>query len=127
MRKIKFRAWDKKRNEWFRHGELHLDMNGNVYLDCTKEPCNDRFDIVWFTGLHDKNGVEIYEGDITIQKLSNGLKREGVIEYGQSSFIVKGSDNSFDYLHNHYTLLQEYALEVIGNIHQDKALLETKQ
>ena len=59
MREIKFRAWDKIGNKWFvdlpvciqidREGELNCFNGGVIYQ---------------YTGLHDKNGKEIYEGDI---------------------------------------------------------------
>lgn len=61
-REIKFRAWDKNSNEWFVpmfirrqwYKDLYQYAEG-VVLDCP---------IVQFTGLKDKNGREIYEGDV---------------------------------------------------------------
>jgi len=67
-----------------------------------------------FTGLKDKNGKEIYGGDIVQRLGDNGYVSKGVIEHYRSAFRIRGDDNSYDYLHDH---VPEHQLEVIGNVH----------
>ena len=125
MINIRFRAWDKKKNDWFDEdsGDLYIELNGNINFGWNGEVMDDytnRIILVQYTGLKDKKGVEIYEGDVLFHPLQG--RRKVYYPYSErvASYGLRNIDNGFG-----STLQDSHAVwEVIGNIYENPELLE---
>ncbi len=95
--------------EVYREHESYLPNGGNI----------DEY-LMQFTGILDKNGKEIYEGDIVVfDGLSN--REDKVVGEGEVNFICGAFGVDAYYLHE----LKNTRLEVIGNIYENPDLLNS--
>ncbi len=123
MREIKFRAWDKKKKVMMFNIGISNFGAGQLGIYCSRT--NDSFDrwhedidLLQYTGLKDKNGKEIYEGDIISVSCAGGdMVFEIVWEKNNARFNRKDTP----YLSGGVTYGE--TTEIIGNIYENKDLL----
>ena len=143
MREIKFRFWDKRVNK-FRHelGHVHNNKVFDIYNDhggmftsgLVKEDVSDHVVVQQYTGLKDKKGVEIYEGDIVERRRERGLVDFNDRNYGgilgwnllQYQYVPykkegwvyaeKGEDGELPEIEFYYGCPPDKSWEVVGNI-----------
>ena len=123
MREIKFRAWDKRMNVMIEEYPIpgnYISINNLIgYF-------SDRYIPLQYTGLKDKNGKEIYEGDIVIYEYE---KKPATIKFGKG-YQGEPADGMYPYWGwyvdgwlDHYAFAGD-EIEVIGNIYENPELLE---
>lgn len=138
MRTIKFRGYNRKNNIWL-YG-FYLQNRGQHFV------CPDEFatgkswedyeidpeTLGQFTGLFDKNGAEIYEGDIVSHPYIDPIFRAIVDEssvkskvaFHDGAFVINYDVDDFIFLD---AFIREGHVEVVGNIHDNPELLTTSK
>ena len=118
-REIKFRAWHKDLKKMFKIGQITLEKgiwnfepNDRDFIGMSI-PCQPSFVLMQYTGLHDKNGKEIYEGDII--RIKNSLiEIEGEVIFNtiDLSFEVYDKENDCKemlwYTNKEFEVLRKY-------------------
>ena len=150
MREIKFRVWDKATKS-FAYGVIGGE---NAFFNITADGPhlnmlryhNNKAPIDLLTGLKDKNGKEIYEGDILSGMYGEQLKEPlekifGKIEFFKGGFIINfphltkplydidGNGNIMWRTQQHFTRQEWFyrieEIEIVGNIHENPKLLKS--
>ena len=126
MREIKFRAWDKSLKEMYLAKPLAIMFhNEHIFLHCFDFKANSlspditKLILMQLTGLHDKDGKEIYTGDLIIHQSRNNKKPHPVIFHkgafcGDYGLIYPFFDENWD---------KYCEIEVVGNIYKNPELL----
>lgn len=125
-REIKFRAWDKKHRKYAKILKVYFGSDGsNLGALIEDYETNYAFELQanqvefeQYTGLKDKNGKEIYEGDVLRFKMHTG-------EYENYEIVFR--DVTFEAINADGTNFISYSIwnigEVVGNIHENPELL----
>jgi len=116
MKQIKFRAWDKKEKRWVTNEEWLrvVPISASLKLPSICEIMQDEYEVMQFTGLTDKQGKEIYEGDI-VSRLPK-RKRGEYYEPKVVEWYLAQNHNGFNIAGKNW--------EVIGNIYKNPNLIK---
>ena len=124
---IRFRAWDKQTKRLYQVQSLQfyganntvdacwtngVDFDGESTLGEPELNNLHNLELMQYTGLKDKNGVEIYEGDIVKLNVPTYKTFTKVIHTLYDAFVLESNVESNDYI------------EILGNIHNNPELLE---
>lgn len=116
---IKFRVFNKRTHE-IEIRPIIVIQEDSIVVSSRENDLIDDYVLMQSTGLTDKNGKEIFEGDII--RVIYGNEQGETLMHG--NYVMK---NPFEYeLVESMWLIHSHEIEVIGNIHQHPHLLETK-
>lgn len=127
MREIKFRVWDNIAKKYIDSRYVSISGLGLLHVakriikNCFRPPHtrkNPWFIVEQYTGLRDKNGTEIYDGDILIGDTGEPIEY-WVVKFSDSGFVGECAGVA-------EPLFELTNLEVIGNIHENSELVEEK-
>ncbi|MGH1274030.1 YopX family protein [Bacillus cereus] len=116
MRSIKFRVWNlmsKKMMDW---GEI-FDLPAWEIFPGTPE--QRAFNVMQYTGLKDKNGKEIYEGDIL--EFSGNVVALGIVKYNENFATFQACNGNSGWLFGNESGTN---IEILGNIYENPELVK---
>ena len=145
MGELKFRAWNKKQRLMVYFNLYNLN-NGMLHSDVRPDMAIEKCAIMQYTGLKDKKGKEIYEGDILLieDTYKDRILEDGsgptepanhlapvIYDYGTYGLHIKERGETFNIGFWSFERICSEGiwnneLEVIGNIYENKELLEGK-
>ena len=106
-RKIKFRIWDKINKKWLNCFNANLLNIGDL----------SNVELMQYTGIKDKNGVEIYEGDIVLIRIDKtNILHKTIVKFKHGAFIADIIGNN-DYIYLFHFGFNKDDFEVVGNIY----------
>ena len=138
----KFRAWDKTTNQMrgcygFNDMEREVyvcsvaddEFNGQLKTVHALKRSFDEVVVMQSTGLKDKNGVEIYEGDyLSLIIFEANKKYKGEVVFFKGSFCLTVQIKGHEYTVPFHEMSEvDNLLEVLGNIYENPELLEVAE
>ena len=129
MREIKFRVWEIKSKSWVSE-KIVLNSDGKIwaYGFTPFEDFTDKVIINFFTGLKDKNGKEIYEGDIIHSKWEENYvgsdDSKEIVFFHNGEFVMNKSGKPEEFNFSVHFHCHPKHIKVIGNIYENHELLK---
>lgn len=122
MREIKFRAWDKVAKNMF------VIFDASEQTEWFLPKWKDRYEVMQYTGLKDRTGKEVYEGDIVLIEHSERYGATTSIFKIQPGISLWGYEYNWEFIKGYFCtthiLKDNYSnLEVIGNIYENPELI----
>lgn len=132
MRDIKFRVWDNLEKAYLNEKDIAIDSLGNIfiiegydhndselwYARILSDPDNKRHIIEQDTGLKDRNGTKINEGDVLVDDAGEPIEY-WTVKLSEGAFVGECAGVT-------EALFELTQLEVAGNIHENSELVEEK-
>ena len=115
-RKIVFRAWDVENNKMIQ-SYAHVSKYGQFYTAWTSTDSEREYIPMQYTGLKDKNGKEIFEGDIICNNNANWE-----VGFDEGGYWMRQQEGQ----HKFIFINEAQHSEVIGNLYENPELLDNK-